>query len=199
MADNSQRQSANLKWFAMYDIKRPNDPNRAYKVLSKKGFEVFTPLKYHMTRLYGRYVRVATAMFPDMLFVHTTRPLLDKQVKSIPTLRYRLKIGRTQPNENSVIIIDDTSMDNFRLACDSEIEKEFLKVDEIDKSLIGRKVRVFCSSVEGQFTGYLLRIKGRGLKVLVELNGLIRMKLHLSRNDLVQFVDEKKEEEEDGE
>lgn len=183
----------------MYDIKRPNDPNRAYKVLAKSGFEVFTPIKYHMTKLYGRYVRVETAMFPDMLFVHTTKPLLDRQVKAIPTLRYRLKIGYTQPREDSVIIIDDASMDNFRLACDSEIEKEFLKVDEIDKSQIGRKVRIFCNSVDGRFTGYLLRIKGRGLKVLVELNGLLRMKLHLSKNDVVQFIDEKKEKEEDGE
>lgn len=195
MFDNSQQQSPDLKWFAMYDIKRPNDPNRAYKVLTNRGFEVFTPLKTHLNKLNGRYVRVETAMFPDMLFVHTTKNLLDEQVEIIPTLWYRLKTGARQAKHDSIIIIDDASMNNFRLACASEFEKEFIKAGEIDKSLIGRKVRVFCNSVDGQFTGNLLRIKGRGVKVLVELSGLLRMKLHLTKNDLVQFIDEKKEKE----
>lgn len=184
----------------MYDIKRPNDPNRAYKVLSKMGFEVFTPIECQMKKLYGRYVRVEKAIFPDMLFVHTTKEVLDRQVKIIPTLRYRLKGHSKGSERDNVIVVDDVSMDNFRLACNSEIQKEFLKPEEIDASLIGRKVRVFCNSMDGKFVGYLLRVKGRGVKVLVELGGLLHMKLCLSKNDMVQFVDERKEKEkmEDG-
>lgn len=188
-----------LQWFAMRDIKRPNDPNRAYKVLAKKGFEVFTPIECRMVKVYGRrYVRVEKALFPDILFVHTTRSLLDKEVAQTPTLSYRLRIGASKQAKDGVIIIDDVSMLNFQIACDCEIRKEFLKPDEIDVSLIGRKVQVFCNSVPGKFVGNLLRIKGRGLKVLVELDGLLRMKLSLSKNDLVRFVDGSSDKE-DGE
>ena len=193
MTDKTLQPTGELRWFAMLDIKRPNDPNRAYKILAKNGFEVFTPVNYQMIKLYGRYVRVEKALFPDMLFVHTTRALLDAQVESIPTLRYRLKVGFKEPKEDGVIIIDDTSMNNFRLACNSEIKCEFLKPGEVDASLIGRKVRVFCNSVNGKFVGNLLKIKGRGIKVLVELGGLLRMKLYLSGNDMLQFVDERSE------
>lgn len=190
MNEDNQKGDYGVRWFAMRDIKRPNDPNRAYKVLRNKGFEVFTPVTFDAVKLYGRYVKVEKALFPDMLFVHTTKKLLDGQVEAIRTLSYRKWICKSNPKENSVIIIDDASMKNFRIACDSEIKKEFLKPSEVDASLIGRKVSIFCSSVNGNFTGNLLHVKGRGLKVLVELGGLLHMKLSLSRNDLVQFVDE---------
>lgn len=190
MDKDSRKEDFGLRWFAMRDIKRPNDPNRAYKVLSKKGFEVFTPLTYDAVKLYGRYVKVEKALFPDMLFVHASKMLLDTQVKSIPTLSYRKWTSNSTPGETRLIIVDDTAMRNFRLACASEIKKEFLKPSEIDASQIGRKVSIFCSAVDGRFTGNLLHVKGRGLKVLVELGGLLHMKLTLSKNDLVQFVEE---------
>lgn len=194
MSENSLSESPELKWFAMRDVKRPNDPDRAYKVLAKKGFEVFTPIESRMTKRLGRYIPVEKALFPDLLFVHTTREFLDPQVASLSTLRYRLRAGFRMSQADSVIIVDDTSMNNFRLACNSSLKREFLTPSEIDSSLIGRRVKVFCNAIPGKFVGNLLRIKGRGLKVLVELNGLLRMKLHLSGNDVVQFIDDKAEE-----
>lgn len=107
------------QWFAMRDIKRPNDPNRAYKVLAEKGFDVFTPIERKMVKQFGRYVRVEKVLFPDLLFVHTHKFLLDKEVEQIPTLRYRLQRCDARSEKDRIIIIDEASMRNFRLACDA--------------------------------------------------------------------------------
>lgn len=181
----------NLRWFAMRDLKRPNDPNRAYKVVDKKGFEVFTPLQTHMIDKYGCHLRYEKPIFPDMLFVHSNREALDPIVNDIPTLQYRLRIGYSYPTEDGVLIVDDASMENFRIACESDIVKEFLKPAEIDSSMIGKRVKIFSNSMPDGFEGNLLRIRGRGLKVVVQLSNMICMRLSLSKNDLVQFVNDK--------
>lgn len=184
-------EASGIKWFAMCDLKRPNDPNRAYKVMENKGFEVFTPMQEHLIDKYGKHLRVDKPIFPDMLFVHTTRAKLDPLVDALPSLRYRLRIGHSYPSDEGVLIIDDSSMNNFRLACESNIPKEFLKPAEIDSSIIGRCVRIFCKSVPNGFEGNLLRVRGRGLKVVVRLSNMICMRLSLTKNDMVQLVDDK--------
>lgn len=180
-----------IKWFAMCDLKRPNDPNRAYKFMEGKGFEVFTPKQEHMIDKYGMHLRFDKPIFPDMLFIHSTREELDPFVDNIPSLRYRLRIGNNYPTKDGVLIVDDASMENFRLACESDIAKEFLKPSEIDSSMIGRRVKIFSNSMPDGFEGNLLRIRGRGLKVVVQLSNMICMRLSLAKNDLVQFVSDK--------
>lgn len=177
-------------WYALRDLKRPNDPNRAYKIVERKGLEVFTPMQTHKIDKYGHHLRVEKPVFPDMLFVHSTRDELDPIVDAISSLQYRLRIGHSLPDDDGVIVVDETSMANFRLACESEIPKEFLKPAEIDKSMIGRRVRIFSDSMPEGFDGNLLRVRGRGLKVIVRLPNMICVKLSLSKNDLVQFVKE---------
>lgn len=175
----------------MRDLKRHNDPDRAYLKLEKKGFEVFTPLEQHRFDKYGKHLLVDKPIFPDMLFVHTTMEALNPYVDAISSLQYRLRIGHNTPTKDGVIIIDDNSMDNFRMACACDIPKEFVKPVDIDPSIIGRRVRIISSSVPEGFEGNILKFRGRGLKVVVRLPNMIDIKLSLSKNDLVQFVKEK--------
>lgn len=177
-----------MRWYALRDLKRPNDPNRAYKMLEKRGFEVFTPLESHLVDAYGRHLCVDRPLFPDMLFVHSSRESLDPFVESISTLQYRLRIGYKLANDDGVMIIDDVSMTNFRVACESDIRKEFLSPSDIDPSMIGRRVRIFSNAIPDGFEGNLLRVRGRGLKVIVSLPSMIEVKLSLAKNDVVQLL-----------
>lgn len=190
--ENLPSDTLKKQWFALRDLKRPNDPDRAYLKLSKHGFEVFTPLEQRKIDKYGKHLLVYKPIFPDMLFAHSTWEELNPYVSAISSLQYRLRIGYTYPKEEGVIVIDDRTMNNFRLACDSEIPKEYLKSADIDSSMIGRRVKIICQSVPDGFEGNLLRVRGRGLKVIVRLPNLIDIKLSLSKNDLVQFVDGRK-------
>lgn len=179
---------AETKWYALRDLKRPNDPNRAYKMLENKGFEVFTPLESHLVDAYGKHLCVDRPIFPDMLFVHSSRERLDTYVEGVSTLQYRLRIGYKRAVDDGVMIIDDTAMNNFRLACESDLRKEFLKPSDIDSSMIGRRVKIFSNVIPDGFEGNLLRVRGRGLKVIVSLPSMIEVKLSLAKNDIVQFV-----------
>lgn len=177
-----------VKWYALRDLKRPNDPNRAYKMLEKRGFDVFTPLESHLVDAYGRHLCVDRPLFPDMLFVHATRESLDPFVEAISTLQYRLRIGYKASIDDGVMIIDEVSMNNFRVACECDIRKEFLKPSDIDPSMIGRRVKIFSNTIPDGFEGNLLRVRGRGLKVIVSLPSMIEVKLSLAKNDVVQLL-----------
>lgn len=184
--------SEEFKWYALRDLKRPNDPNRAYKLLEKKGFEVFTPMESHLVDAYGKHLCVDRPLFPDMLFVHSSRECLNPYVENISTLQYRLRIGYKLAIDDGLMIIDDKSMTNFRVACESNFHKEFLTPSEIDPSMLGRRVKIFSSNVPDGFEGNLLRVRGRGLKVIVSLPSMIEVKLSLAKNDIVQLLPKSK-------
>ena len=98
------------QWFVMRDLKRPNALRPAYIDLADKGFEVFTPLRNVLKDNRGRSIRTTAPFIPDLLFVRSTRPALDREVAATPTLQYRFVRGKAA---NTPLTVRDEDMDRF--------------------------------------------------------------------------------------
>ena len=74
-------------WFALRDLKRSNAIYPAYKQLSELGIEVFTPMKWRITKRNGKQFGREVPVMPDLLFAYDTRKRLDPIVSQTPTLK----------------------------------------------------------------------------------------------------------------
>ena len=96
-------------WYVMRDLKRPNAKLPAYRYLTDEGLEVFTPMCWRLYTRQGRRIREERPFLSDLLFVHTTRPVLDAYVESVSTLQYRyLRGGYCLP-----MTVGDAEMERF--------------------------------------------------------------------------------------
>ena len=78
-------------WYALRDLKRSNAVYPAYKQLRELGIEVFTPMKWRITKKNGKQIGREVPVMPDLLFAHDTRKNLDPIVAKTSTLQYRYK------------------------------------------------------------------------------------------------------------
>ena len=81
------------QWFVMRDLKRINARMPAYKQLADAGFAVFTPMTTKVVERGGRKVRIETPFIQDLLFVLSSRDMLDPVVERTDTLQYRYVKG----------------------------------------------------------------------------------------------------------
>lgn len=82
-ADSIQEYS--FQWFFLRDLKRPNAKEHAFQMLSRNGFEVFTPMKIETRNVGGKRVRLVLPYINDMLFVHSQKNVLDEIITKTPT------------------------------------------------------------------------------------------------------------------
>ncbi len=156
-------------WFAMRDIGRSHSKLPAYKYLSESGFEVFTPMRQQIKTSNGHRIRVEVPVIFDLLFVRSTRTVLDPLVNKTKNLRYRyLKGGRLEP-----IVISDVEMQNFIEVATSSNDVKYYAPEEITPDMYGRKVRILSGTLKDK-EGYLLASRGNSKKrFIVELPGLL--------------------------
>lgn len=164
-----QKADDGYKWYVMRDLKRHNDKSPAYKVLSEANFEVFTPMVQKESIKNGKKIKELVPYIRDLLFVHSSKEQIDSFIYNIPTLQYRfLKGGKYK----EAIVVDDFSMNCFIKAV-NEFNHKLCTSSQIDKALIGEKIKIVEGTLNGA-EGVLLKIKGsRKKRVLIKLLDLM--------------------------
>lgn len=173
-------QNENPRWFFMCDKKRHNALEPAYKMLERKGFEVFTPkVKKVVGR--GKFKKVdEVPLLSDILFVHSTEEKIDPIVAKTPTLHYRYKKGGKYCEH---IIVNDKDMDLFIYAAEHIEIKEFFAIDELPQKLIGDKVIIHGGPLDGR-KARLKKMQGaRKKRILIELD-----KMAYGEFELTEFI-----------
>jgi transcription antitermination factor NusG len=159
-----------IKWYVMRDLKRSNTLSPAYKVLSEKHLEVFTPLQWRVRNKKGIMIREQVPFLPDLLFVHASREILNPFVDTIPTLQYRYVRGGKYKEG---MIVSDTAMNRFIYAVKSSPQTEYFTPSELTPENIGSHIRIVEGPLNG-YTGHLLNVRKSGKKkLLVEIPNLL--------------------------
>lgn len=156
-----------MQWFVMRDLKRANAKEPAYKLLQEKEIEVFTPMKWQITTIRGKKVRIEKPIIPDLLFVHSSQEILDPIVAKIATLQYRfMRNCNSQP-----MTVSDKEMTRFIHAINSSKSPKYYLPEEVLPYMNGRKIRIVGGSLDG-YEGNLITTRGSKIKrLIIKLQG----------------------------
>lgn len=173
-------------WFVMRDLKRCNAKIPTYCLLSDKDFEVFTPMKWHLSVRNGKRHREQVPAIRDLLFVHATRVDLDRFVKNIPTLQYRyLRGGYCEP-----MTVGEEEMRRFIHAVQSSEHPIYYLPEELTPAMYSRRIRIVGGPLDG-YEGTLVTVRGSRVKrLLVELPMLMSVAVEVSP-EYIQMVTDK--------
>lgn len=152
----------NRKWYVLRDLKRANAKVRSYQTLMRKGFEVFTPLRWVRETLAGKQVMVERPVIPDLLIVHSTEKKLAPFVNDENKLQYRFVRGGIEKK----MVVKDAEMERFKQAASEASSIDYYKPEEFDPSHIGEKITIHGGQFDGE-EGILLRVDGKAKKKLV--------------------------------
>lgn len=170
MSENSQEKDTNYQWFVLRDLKRANAKQRAWEVLTEKGFEVFTPMQWKLiSKRGGGKNRVRVPVIYDLLFVRSDRDTLDREIKKIETLQYRFVKGCG----GNPMVVPPSDMQRFIYAVTNSESVKYYSPSEITPALKGKYVHIIGGALNG-YEGLLLSVRGSKVKRLViELPNLI--------------------------
>lgn len=158
------------EWFVMRDLKRPNALLPAYKLLTEKGFTVFTPMKWLLSKKTEKPQRRQVPFIPDLLFVYNTKSYIDTIVEKTPTLQYRYLRGQGYQKPMTVPVED---MERFIRAVQSTDNPKYFMPEELTDSMLGKRVRIIGGALNG-YEGKLLKVKGSKVKrLIVKLSGVM--------------------------
>lgn len=164
-------------WFVLRDLKRANAKMPAYRQLSEScGLEVFIPMRWCLTQKKGQKIREQVPFIQDLLFVRSTREVLDPIVERTRTLQYRYVKGGgyCQP-----LVVKDDDMDRFIAAVTASHAPEYYLPSEITPGMIGKRVRIIGGPLNGH-EGNLLSVRGlHKKKLLVDLPGLLAVSVEV--------------------
>lgn len=171
-------------WFVMRDLKRSNAKFPAYQLLAEREVQVFTPMTVRLRLEKGKKVRKELPFIQDLLFVHTSREILDPIVSEIPTLQYRWLRGTYR----EPMIVGEEEMDRFIAAVRATDTPKYYLPEEITPSMHGRRIRIVGGTLDG-YEGTLLTTRGSKVKrLLVELPSLVSVGVEVSP-DYIRFID----------
>lgn len=165
------------RWFVMRDLKRSNAKEPAYKMLKEMGYTVFTPMRWRLNKRRGRNEKTLEPVIRDLLFVNSSREELDPVVDNVRTLQYRFRKGAPP---GSVMEVPVPEMERFMAAVGSHDEPVYYSPEEIQPSMIGKKVEVVGGALHG-YVGHLLAIKGsRKKRILLQLPGILSVAVEVN-------------------
>lgn len=149
-------------WYAMRDLSRRHAKEPAYKLLTAKGFEVYTPMTRKIVVENGRRRRKEEPFIQDLLFVHDTREKLNPLVRKIDNLQFRyIHGGYCEP-----MVVPDADMERFIHAVRFSRLPRFFRPEEITQEMCGQYVRIVGSALDG-YEGHLIQINGSKYKRLM--------------------------------
>ena len=165
------------QWYALRDFRRPNARQMGWEQLETEGFQVFTPLKWTVRNTPRGPQRRQRAIVPDLLFVRSTRQLLDEALHHIPTLQYRYARGR----KATPLTVRASDMALFIHAIRSATtEVRYYRPDEITPDMYGRQIRIIGGPLDG-YSGHLLYLRGSHAKrLLIQLPGFLTAAIEIT-------------------
>jgi hypothetical protein len=182
---NAEIKDIEKYWYAWRDLKRSNAIYPAYKQLRELGIEVFTPMKWRMTKRNGRQFGREVPVMPDLLFAHDTRKILDPIVAQTPTLQYRFKKGGTYCEP---ILVPEEDMNRFIGAVRAAEEPKYYSAEEIDSLMTGKNIRIVGGAMDGQ-EGKLLTVRGSKVKrIVIKLPNLLALSVKVE-DEYIQIID----------
>ena len=174
----------NKCWYALRDLKRSNAIYPAYKQLSELGIEVFTPMKWRMTKRNGKQYGREVPVMPDLLFAHDTREILDPIIAQTPTLQYRFKRGGAYCEP---IIVPEDDMNRFIEAVKASGNPKYYSAEELSELKCGSKIRIVGGALNGQ-EGKLLSVRGSKTKhIVIELQNLMAISVEI-KDEYIQLA-----------
>lgn len=170
----------------MRDLKRPNALTPAYKLLSDKGLEVFTPMKWQLSSKNGKRIRRQVPFMQDLLFVYDSKSCIDEFVERTPTLQYRYLKGQGYQKPMTVPTKD---MERFIRAVQSSDNPKYFMPNELSANMLGKQVRIVGGLLDG-YEGKILKMRGSKVKrLLVGLPGLMMAGVEVAP-EYIEFVKE---------
>lgn len=151
-----------MKWYVLRDLRRPNVKFRAYHKLLRKGFEVFTPVKWEREKQENKKILFETPIILDLLIVHSSVLKLKEEVTFPNKLQYRYLRGEYQKK----MIVPDADMKDFMQAMSDASYVEYYTPEEFAPDRIGEPITIKGGKFDGK-TGILLSVNGTKKKSLV--------------------------------
>ena len=169
----------------MRDLKRANAKVSAYKLLTDKQFNVFTPMQWKLVVRQGKRIRERQPFVRDLLFVHESRLRLDPIVNETPTLQYRYGYGRKYCDP---ITVPESDMERFIYAVGTTDTPTYYLPGEITPQMYNRWIRIVGGPLNG-YEGKLLTTRGSKVKrLLIELPHLLAAGIEVSP-EYIQVVE----------
>lgn len=171
-------------WFAMSSPF--NKEFVAKKLLDSKGIENFIPMCYRvMKKRDGRKVRELVPAIHNLIFVHTTRDIIQETKKGISYLQY---LTRRDGTQNIPITVPTEDMNQFMAVtrtCNEELL--YLEPEEINLTK-GTPVRILGGPFDG-IEGIFVKVKGvRSKRVVVLLPGVTAVATAEIKPDLIEVI-----------
>lgn len=169
----------------MRDLKRANAKLPAYLMLRKSKFEVFIPMKEIVSKVNDKNIRKKVPFMQDLLFVHSTRELLDPIVEKTNTLQYRYQKGFYK----EPIVVNEQEMNRFIAIVESSETTHYYQPSEITNSMLGSKIRII-GGLFNTYEGYLLSTRGSIEKsLLVYLDNFLAASVEVNP-ELIELIKE---------
>jgi len=179
-----KREKNSKKWYVMRDLKRANATVPAYKYLSEKQIEVFTPMKERLIMRQGKKVREKVPFLQDLLFVYETRENLDPILIKTRTLQYRFVKGGAYKEP---MVIPDNAMKCFIHAVSATENPQYYLPGEITPEMCGQQIRII-GGVLNNYEGKLLVTRGSKVKrLLIELPNFFSVGVEVNP-EYIQFI-----------
>ena len=173
-----------FQWFVLRDLKRSNAKMPAYKLLRELNFEVFTPMTWKLVNVRGKQTPQEVPIIPSLLFVNTSKTLLDEVVDRTSTLQYCFVRG----NGHKPMVVPNDDMNRFIHAVKTSKSPHFYLPAELTPSMIGKLVRIVGGSLDG-YEGRLQKLRGSRVKRLfVEIPGLFAVAVEV-QPEYIQVLD----------
>ena len=170
-----------IQWFAMRATfcRELN----AKQLLDDLNIETFVPMHYEIRIKNRRKSKVLVPVIHNLIFVHTTRPVIQEIKARVPYLQY---ITHPEEGRNTPIIVPDRQMEQFIAVCGTFDEQLiYLPPQEIDLTR-GTRVRIHGGSFDGQ-EGVFMKVKGvRNKRLVIAIQGVIAVATVVVHPELVE-------------
>ncbi|WP_288148501.1 UpxY family transcription antiterminator [Bacteroides acidifaciens] len=157
-----------LQWFAM----RATFCREltAKELLEAESVETFIPMHYETHLVNGRKKKILTPVVHNLIFVHTTKEIIQRIKTGIPYLQY---ITTPHDRRNVPIIVPEKQMQQF-IAVSGTYDEQLLYLQPEELNLAqGTKVRIHGGAFDGQ-EGVFMKIKGRrNRRLVIAIQGVI--------------------------
>ena len=167
-------QKANHEWFVLRVTY--NRTQKAHSIISTSDVQSFMPMHYVIKKEIGKKKRILQPLLPNLLFVYTTREVVETIIKKkddeLPVVKYYL--DKTKPMESTgkhpPLIIPFAAMMNFIKVTSTNSNHVRIVSSEQCHYKSGDMVKVIAGEFDGAI-GRVARIAGQQ-RVVVEISGL---------------------------
>lgn len=161
-------------WFVLRDLKRHNAKLPAYKMLQEPCYygveRIFTPLVTKEYKSKGKKVVKTVPFLTDLLFVYSSRAVLDPIIELVSTLQYRFVRGGQM---NQPMIVANDEMERFMDVVDLAEKVEYYTPEQLSQALYGKKIRIIGGPLDGKEGRLLSRHGSKRKQLIVELQGIL--------------------------